>query len=127
MENGIFGTGILIAVFAVALFVALRTTIKRFGLKRKCCGGKKPEKREEKALDFEPIFEIIVRIDGLCCEDCAIRVENAFNRMAEVSAKACHHEKRAVLLLGKEPDETKIRTVVSDCGFAVTEIQTKRL
>jgi len=30
-------------------------------------------------------------------------------------------------LLGKEPDETKIRTVVSDCGFAVTEIQTKRL
>lgn len=125
MENGIFG--ILIAVLAIAFFVVLRTLVKRFGVKRKCCGGKRPEKREEKRLDFEPIFEVTVRIDGLCCEDCAVRVENAFNRMNGVMANACHQEKRAVLLLGKALDETEICAVVSACGFAVTDMKTKKL
>lgn len=125
MENGILG--ILIAVLAIVFFVVLRTVVKRFGIKRKCCGGRTPEKREEKTLDFKPIFEVTVRIDGLCCEDCAVRVENAFNRMNGVMANACHKEKRTVLLLEKELDETEIRAVVSACGFDVTDMKTKKL
>ena len=122
MENGI-----LIAVFVIAFFIVLRMLVKRFGVKRKCCGGKKTEKREGKTLDFEPIFEVTVCIDGLCCEDCAIRLENAFNRMNGVAANACHKAKSVVLLLGREFDEAEIRAVVSGCGFVATDIRTKKI
>lgn len=122
MENGILG-GILLAVLIVAVFIVLRTKIKRVGIKRTCCGGHKKEKRKEKVLKERPIFEVIVHIEDLCCEDCAIRVENAFNRMDGISAKACHKEKKAVLLLCQELSEAEIRAVVSDCGFTPSEIR----
>ena len=125
MEQIIFGMGILITVLIIAVFIVLRTKIKRIGIKRTCCGGHEKEKRKEKILEEKPIFEVIVCIENLCCEDCAIRVENAFNRMEGVSANACHKEKRAVLLLCKELDETEIRRIISDCGFTAGNIQMK--
>ena len=123
MEQIIGGTCLLIAVLIIAAFIVLRTKIKRIGIKRTCCGGHKKEERKEKALKEKPIAEITVRIPDLCCEDCAIRVENAFNRMDGISAKACHHEKRAVLLLSKELTETEIRAVISACGFTAEDVQ----
>ena len=38
MENGILG-GILLAVLVIAVFIVVRTKIKRVGIKRTCCGG----------------------------------------------------------------------------------------
>ena len=127
MENEFWWAGILAAVLIIALFIALRTVIKRFGIKKTCCGGKRTEKREEKILESAPMWEITVGIDDLCCENCAIRVENAFNRMEGVSAKASHEEKRAVLLLRKELSETELRAVVADCGFTAKDLQIKKL
>ena len=127
MENVIFVMGILISALVIAVFIVLRTKIKKVGIKRTCCGGHEKEKRKEKVLAEKPIFEVTVRIGDLCCEDCAIRVENAFNRMDGVSAKACHKEKRAVLLLCREWSEAEIRAVVSDCGFTAGDVQRKAL
>lgn len=127
MGNGFWGIGIIISVLIVAAFIVLRTTIKRFGIKRKCCGQGKAEKREQKILEAEPMFEVSVRITDLCCEDCAIRIENAFNRMNGVSAKASHEEKRAVLLLCRELTETEICDVVTNCGFTASEVRIKKL
>ena len=127
MEQIILGMGFLIAVLIIAAFIVLRTKIKRIGIKRTCCGGHKKEERKEKVLEEKPIFEVTVRIEDLCCEDCAIRVENAFNRLDGVSAKACHKEKRVVLLLCGEWSEAEIRAVVSDCGFTAGDMQSKAL
>jgi copper chaperone CopZ len=118
--------GILIAVALVAAFIALRTVMKRFGIKRKCCGGKPIEKKEEKILESEPILEIAVDIGDLCCENCAVRVENALNHMDGVKAKASHVEKRAVLLLCREWSEAEIRATVTDCGFTAGKIQIRK-
>ena len=126
MGNEILG-GILLAVLVIAVFIVVRTKIKRVGIKRTCCGGHEKEKRQEKILEEKPIREITVHIADLCCEDCAIRVENAFNRIDGVSAKACHHEKRAVLLISKELTETEIRAVISACGFTAGDVQNKAL
>ena len=127
MEQIMLGMGILITVLIIAVFIVLRTKIKRIGIKRTCCGGHEKEKRKEKILEEKPIFEVIVCIEDLCCEDCAIRVENAFNRMDGVSAKACHKAKRAVLLLCKEWSEAEICAVISDCGFTAGDVQSKAL
>lgn len=128
MNDEMFGIGIFIAVIIIAVFIVLRTMIKHIGIKRKCCGkGKTAEKREVKILECEPISEATVYISDLCCENCAIRVENAFNRMDGVSAIASHEEKRAVLLLCRELSETEIRAVIADCGFTVTDIIIKHL
>lgn len=125
MGNGIWGTGIVIAVLIIVGFVALRTVIKRMSGKSCCAGKTEKPKREVKILESEPIYESIVWIQDLCCENCAISVENAFNRMEGVSATASHKEKRAVLLLCRELSETEIRLTVGNCGFTAGEIETK--
>ena len=126
MENEFLG-GILLAVLAVAVFIVLRTKMKQIGIKRTCCGGHEKEKRQEKILEEKPIREITVHIADLCCEDCAIRLENAFNRLNGISAKACHKEKRAVLLLCREWSEAEICAVISNCGFTAGDVQNKAL
>ncbi len=128
MENGFWWTGILVTVLVIVAFIALRTAIKHFGIKRTCCGsGKHAAKREEKTLESVPIWEITLRIDDLCCEDCEIKLENAFNRMDGILAKASHKEKRAVLLLCKEWNKEELRKTVAKCGFTATDIQMKKL
>ena len=127
MENGIWGTGLVIAVLTVVIFFALRTAVKRMSGKSCCSGKTEKPKREEKLPDFEPVFEITVHIGDLCCENCAISVENAFNRMEGVAAKASHREKRAVLLTCREMSETEIRLTVGNCGFTAGGIQTRKL
>ncbi|MBQ3489726.1 MAG: hypothetical protein IJA86_03950 [Clostridia bacterium] len=127
MENGIWGTGILVAVLVIAVFFALRTTVKRMSGKSCCAGKTEKPKRELKILESEPDYEITVEIGDLCCENCAVSVENAFNRMEGVSATASHKEKRAVLLLCREMSETEIRLTIAGCGFTAGEIQIKKL
>ena len=127
MENGIWGTGLVIAVLTVVIFFALRTAVKRMSGKSCCSGKTEKPKREEKLPDFEPVFEITVHIGDLCCENCAISVENAFNRMEGVAAKACHKEGKATLSLSRELTDTEIRLTVTNLGFTVTDIQTKIL
>ena len=128
MGNDFWWMGILLAVLLVAAFIVLRTKLKQIGIKRTCCGGGQPVgKREEKILTEDPVWEITVQIDDLCCEHCAIRVENALNGMDGVAARASHEEKRAVLLLCREWDEKEIRAAVASCGFTASAIQTKRV
>ena len=78
--------------------------------------------RQEKVLTKPVIRECTLVIKGLCCEDCAIRVENALNELPDVLASIDWQTKRALVRCSAEvADKTLIR-VVEKKGYSVTEI-----
>ena len=121
------GLAIVIAVLLVVTFIALRSTVKHLRGHGSCCGGADTVKFEEKTLDTPIMMEKTVMIEGMHCINCQKSVENAFNRMEGVAAKACHKEGKATLSLSRELTDTEIRLTVTNLGFAVTDIQTKTL
>ena len=68
----------------------------------------------------------IVNIEGMCCERCAKRVENALGAVSGVvSADVKLKKKMAVIRSREEVDDEELKRVVTDAGFTVTSILVK--
>ncbi len=63
-----------------------------------------------------------IKIDGMHCEHCAAKVENALTSLDGVKKVKVKLEKGLAKLDGDVSDEA-IRAAVSDVGFTVTEIE----
>lgn len=51
-----------------------------------CCGGGSSVEKRKKKLNGEIVFRKWVRIDGMVCENCKARVQNALNEIEGLSA-----------------------------------------
>lgn len=68
----------------------------------------------------------IIHIEGMCCEHCAKRVENALSAVSGVvSADVKLKKKAAVVRSREEIDEAEISKVISEAGYTVTAIDNK--
>ena len=68
----------------------------------------------------------IVNIEGMCCERCAKRVENALSAVqGVVSADVKLKKKIAVIRSRDEVDDAELYKAVTDTGFSVTSIVVK--
>lgn len=68
----------------------------------------------------------IVHIEGMCCEHCAKRVENALSAVAGVvSADVKLKKKIAVVRSREEVDNATITQVITDAGYTVQSIESK--
>ncbi len=68
----------------------------------------------------------IIHIEGMCCEHCAKRVENALSAVSGVvSADVKLKKKTAVVRSREEIDEAEISKVISEAGYTVTAIDNK--
>ena len=68
----------------------------------------------------------IVHIDGMCCDHCAKRVENALSAVTNVvSADVKLKKKCAVVRSREEVDDEQIKKVVTDAGYSVVQIEVK--
>ena len=74
-----------------------------------CCSSCKEQ--AEKAYTY------IVRIDGMSCEHCKARVENAFNELEGCSAEVNLEEKAATLRCAQALTEDEINQMVENLGF----------
>lgn len=71
-------------------------------------------------------MKTIVHIDGMCCERCAKRVENALSAVSGVvSADVKLKKKLAVLRSREQIDGVEITQVVTNAGFIVQSIESK--
>ncbi|MBE7036831.1 MAG: hypothetical protein E7403_06020 [Ruminococcaceae bacterium] len=73
-----------------------------------CCSGCEPDK-------FDFIYT--VNIEGMSCEHCKARVENAFNEIAGCSAEVNLEENRLYLQSTHKFTEDEIKKVVENLGF----------
>ena len=62
-----------------------------------------------------------IHVEGMCCENCALRLEQALHVLPETLVSVSFEEGRAVLYSRKPQDPEQIRAAVSQAGFAVAE------
>lgn len=109
---------LLVLVVAIALF-RTRKHFKGGG----CCGSGGNVIRDRKTLTQPAIGEKTLLIQGMSCENCEIRVENALNRLDGVAAHVSFKKKRAVVSYSQMVDEKLLKQTVERLGYQVTEIR----
>ncbi|MGN1110127.1 MAG: heavy-metal-associated domain-containing protein [Oscillospiraceae bacterium] len=120
-------TGIIISVLIVVCFIAVRTYVKK--LAHGCCGaGGDKERKLTKTVDFsEYKFRYTVKIGGMSCKNCAVRIENALNRQEGIFARV-DFKSGAAEVSAKEPlSEFVIRQTVIGLGYSVEEVKQNEL
>ena len=63
------------------------------------------------------------QIEGMTCEHCKNRVENALNRLEGVSAKVNLKKKTAVVSMEKEIEDMQLQKAVEQAGYKVIQIR----
>ncbi len=82
--------------------------------------------RNKKIIKEDKYMKKIIHIEGMCCEHCAKRVENALSAVSGVvSADGKIKKKTAVVRSREEIDEAEISKVISEAGYTVTAIDNK--
>ena len=104
---------IVILILAIVVIIALMGSMKHF----KGGGGGGKAIREKKTLSSPVIGEKILTLDGLHCENCEIKVENALNRIDGVLAKVERKKKRATVSFSKEVSDETLKERVERLGF----------
>lgn len=117
MENTI-----IICVLLVILVLALMRAKKHFK-GGGCCGSGGNTIRSKKKLTEEIIGEKVLFVEGMRCENCEIRVENALNRLDGVVCKVNLKKKTATVSYSKEIQDSVLKETVEKMGYNVTSIQ----
>ncbi len=112
---------IIIAILAIILILAVLRTIKHFK-GGGCCSNGSTTIRDKKTLTAPVIGEKTLTIEGMSCENCEIRVENALNRLDGVLAKVRWKKKIASVSYSAEISDETLRKTVEDLGYQVTSI-----
>ena len=113
---------IVIVVLILVLFVALQQVKKR--LKGGgCCSGGSSTIRDKKTLTEPIIGKKILTVEGMHCENCEIRVENALNRLDGVLCKVNLKKKTATVSYSVEVSDEILKETVEKLGYQVTAIR----
>ncbi len=118
------GTNIICGILLVViLFLAIKNSIPHFKGEGACCGGggyKEKARKPKKLQDVVATKEIY--IEGMKCDNCRIRVQNALNEMDDVSAKVDLKTKRAIVSLGRETNDEELTRTISRMGYEVVSV-----
>lgn len=117
MENAII-IGILLVVIVVAVLRA-KKHFKGGG----CCGSGGNTIRDKKTLTEPKLGEKVLTVEGMHCENCEIRVENALNRLDGVLCKVNLKKKTATVSYSREISDEELKAVVEKLGYDVTAIR----
>lgn len=113
---------IIIGILLVILVVAILRTKKHFK-GGGCCGSGGTTIRTKKQLTEPKIGEKILVIEGMRCENCEIRVENALNRLDGAACKVNLKKKTATVSLSREISDAVLKETVEKMGYKVVEIR----
>lgn len=113
---------VIVAVLLVAVMLAVLRARKHFK-GGGCCGSGGSIIRDRKTLTQPKLGEKTLLIQGMSCENCEIRVENALNHLDGVAASVSFKKKRAVVSYSQPVPEQLLKQTVERLGYQVTEIQ----
>lgn len=117
MEDYII-VGIILLIIVVAV-LRVKKHFKGGG----CCGSGSNTIRDKKTLTAPKLGEKTLVIQGMHCENCEIRVENALNRLDHVACKVSWKKKTAVVSYSAEVSVELLKDTVEKMGYKVTEIR----
>ena len=120
--SGTVSTIFIVIILVVILYFAIKNSIPHFRGEGGCCGGSGKEKLVKPAKIENVIATKIITIDGMRCENCHRRVQNALNSIEGVNAKVNGEKKQAVIKLGREIENSEFEKIISGLGYKVTSI-----
>ena len=121
--NGTVSTIVIVVILAVILFFAVKNSIPHFRGEGGCCGGSGKEKLIKPAKLERIIATKVMKIEGMRCENCNRRVQNALNQLDGVNAKVYGDRAEAVVKLGRDIEDIELEKAVSGLGYRVIRIE----
>lgn len=121
--SGTISTIIIFIILVVILFFAIKNSIPHFRGEGGCCGGSGKEKLVKPAKLENVIETKVVEIEGMRCENCHRRVQNALNSIEGVNAKVNGEKKQAIVKLGREIADSELEAVINGMGYKVTSVR----
>ena len=110
--------GILLAIIVIAV-IRTKKHFKGGG----CCGSGSSAIRSRKTLSAPKLGEKVLTIEGMHCENCEIRVENALNRLEDVACRVSLKKKTATVSYSAEVSDELLKNTVERMGYNVTQIR----
>ena len=111
---------ILIVLLTAAVAVGIWYTIRHFKGEGGCCGGGsyRPRKKKLSHVTGEKTF----RVEGMHCEHCKVRVEEAVQRHPRRGGP-CRLKKGLLTVLYSQPvDDGQIKQRVEKAGYRITGV-----
>ena len=116
MENAI-----ILGLVLVVLVLALLRAKKHF--RGGCCSSGSGVIREKKTLSGTIICTKTLTVEGMHCENCEARLENALNRLEGVLCKASHKRGTARVSCTIPVSDGELKAVVEKLGYKVRRIE----
>ncbi len=116
------GNVVIIAVLAIIVALAIRSTVHRIRYGSACCGEREPDEKKIRVSDRNKRNypnTYILRIDGMHCSNCARRVENAFNKTEGRWASADVGKKEVFLRSKNNESEEELRNIIASAGYTM--------
>lgn len=113
------GTIIILLILAAAIVYALKGSKKHFKGEGGCCGGSDSTEKVKKQKLNHIVATKTLEIEGMTCDNCRKRVENALNSLDYVNAKVSLKKKQAVIKMGVEITDEELKAAVEDAGYRV--------
>lgn len=85
-----------------------------------CCGEHDAPAKKVRAADTNKSHyphRLVMGVDGMTCQNCQRRVENALNAMPGTWAAADLAAQQVSILTKETPDEAAIRQAIRDAGY----------
>lgn len=116
-----------IIIVAVLVLIGLYAVISyRKKLTSGCCGGGADAVQQNKVEDTDPShypYEMTIGIDGMTCNNCKNRVENALNATEGIWAQVSLKDKSALVRMKKQLDADDLRVIVARAGYTFTGVR----
>ena len=120
--NNVMENYIIVGILLVVLIFAIFRTKKHFK-GGGCCGSSSKIIRSKKTLTEPKLGEKTLNIEGMHCENCEIRVENALNRLDGVACKVNLKKKTAVVSYSTDVSDGLLKETVEKLGYKVVGIR----
>ena len=111
---------ILIVLLTAAVAVGIWYTIRHFKGEGGCCGGGsyRPRKKKLSHVTGEKTF----RVEGMHCEHCKVRVEEAVNDIHGAAGRADWKRGLLTVLYSQPVDDGQIKQRVEKAGYRITGV-----
>lgn len=111
------------AIIVVAAGVGVRSTMKHFKGQGGCCGGGTYKPRKKKLSNM--LYKKAFYVDGMHCEHCKNRVQEAVNDIVGVAGIVDLKKGKVIVSYAEDVDDEMIKEKIERAGYSVTKIESK--
>ncbi len=118
-------TAIICILILLVCLYSLRKYLKMLITGGSCCGGGDAPKAirvQDRNVSHYP-YQLVMKVGGMSCQHCVIRVENALNEMDGIWATVNLSAEQAMVRCKEKPDLDKLRQAVTGSGYSVLSIE----